>query len=138
MRAFLIIVMFLSSLVATSMGLMIGYENLLSEDADKLNKLVELTSSSKFTATAEAYRYAGQGGFVVGLLALVMAIVTFTKKTKAIRVVASITMLTSIVMLALSSGTQGAANQAMVFCIAAMIVTACGFGAEQIRLKKAD
>jgi len=145
MRILLIIVMILAMLVATGMGLMIGNENLLSENADKLTKLVEMAGDSELATTAKGYQTAGQGGFIVALLALVMVIVTFTKKTKAIQIVAGITVLMGLVFIGMSPGAEASENgpasprmQAMVFCIAAMIVAACGFGAEQIRLKKAD
>lgn len=140
MRILLIIVMILSMLVATGMGLAIGNENLLSENAEAAKALIEALGDSEQGKQLAGYRTSGMGGFLVGLSALVMVIVTFMKKTKVVQIVAGVTALLAIVFIAMSpgfeTGEMGPASpqkQAMVYGIAALVTAICGFLAEKKR-----
>ena len=145
MRILLLIVMILACLVATGIGLFIGQNNLFSEEAVKAAELLKGFGDSELAKPLVGLRTAGWGGLVVGILALVTVVVTFMKKTKVINIVAGATAVLAVLFIVLSPTIElgknagfGPKQQAMVYGIAAMIVAACAFMAEKMRLSKAD
>jgi hypothetical protein len=143
MRILLIIVMVLAMLVSAGMGMAIGNENLLTEEAKAAAELIDQLPGEAADKLS-GYRTSGMGGFLVGISALVMVIVTFMKKTQVIQIVAGVTTLLAIVFIGMSpsfeTGELGPApprTQAMVYGIAAIVVAICGFLAEKQRTKNA-
>lgn len=145
MRIVLIILMVLGLLDAVGLGLLVGNENVLSDDAAKMMKLAEqLPEDAAPRKMAEGARMSGIGGFLVGISALITGVTVFMKKTKVIQIMAGVTTLLALIFIALSPSFEMGPNagmdprgQAMVYGIGAIVVALCGFGAEKMRLKKA-
>ena len=143
MRILLLIIMVVAMLVATGMGFMFGEKNILSGEAVETTKLIEHLGDSEQARKLGGYRISGFGGVFVGIMALIMVVVTFMKKTKSIQVVAGTTALSAIAFIAISPGFETARHgaeslqeQAMIYGIFAILVALCGFGAEQMRFNK--
>ncbi len=135
MRIVLIIVMVLAMLVSTGMGVAIGNHNLFSEEAKDLYKMAEAAGEAG-AEIAAGPRNSGIGGLVVGLLALVMVVVTFMKKTKPIQIVAGLIVVLAIIFIAISPSGEGTAtprNQALIYGLAGIVTAICGFLAEKKR-----
>lgn len=144
MRILLLIVMVIGWLAAAGLGLMIGNENLLSENAETLNKLAEGTTDESVLMMVDGVRMSGIGGFVLALLTTIGVVLTFMKKDKPLMIVAVLGVIAAIAFIALSpsfdTGPTGAADprqQAMIYGIAGAIALLAGFGAEKVRQKKA-
>lgn len=140
MRILSIILMILAFLVAAGMGFAIGNKNLMSEDAAAAAAMIEQLGDSELGAQLSGYRTSGIGGFVVGLMSLVMVIVTFMKKTKIINIVAGATAAIAVLFILMcpgfETGEYAAASpqkQAMVYGVAAILVALFGFLAEKKR-----
>lgn len=148
MRVLFIILMVLGMLVSTGMGLMIANENVGGGDgAKKADQAIEMLEAmpdsdkkQELIATLQGYKKSGYGGAVVGILALVMVIVTFMKKEKAVLAVAGATIAAAVLFIILSPSAETGANgpaaprmQAMVYGISGILAAVFGFLAEKKR-----
>lgn len=154
MRILLLIVMVLAVVVSAGLGLMIGQKNLHSEDAKTAAAAMEAAEKlvgdkggpeiEKLRTGLEGFKKSGWGGYVVGVLAVLLLIVTFAKKWSAIAAISGLGILASIAFMILSpsfetgsTGGMAPRGQAMVYGVAFIVAALSAMGAEKIRMKKA-
>jgi hypothetical protein len=154
MRIVLLIVMVLAVLVSAGLGIMVGQSNLHSEEAKAATALMETAEKlagdtesaelDKAVAMLDGAKTSGWGGYIIGVLALLLLVVTFAKKWSAIAAIGGLGIIASIAFVALSPTFEMGSNgglaprgQAMVYGIAFIIAALSAMGAEKIRMKKA-
>ncbi len=153
MRILLLIVMVLSVLVAAGMGGAIGNENVVKAENREAMESTLATLDQVKTADPETnskieelktalagYKTSGIGGFVVGGLALLLAIFAFAKKYSPTMALGLLAIIAAGVFIGLSPslemGENGPASprvQAMVYGFAAMLAAITAMGAEKLR-----
>ena len=140
MRILLIIVAVIGWLAAAGLGLMVGNENLFSENAEQAAKIIEQLGDSPEAAQLAGFRTSGMGALLVALLSTIGLVLTFIKKAGPQLIVAGLGSAVAILFIILSPsvdvgahGGMGPRTQMMIIGIAGIVSLLAGVGAEKKR-----